>query len=314
MTEFGIVLGGFGQGVFPAPRMVEFARQVEEWGFDSLWYRDHLLWHSPVFEPLTMLGAFAAVTQRVKLGTSVILLPIRNAARVAQAIATLDHLTNGRAILGVGLGGEFTPEYAVSGVDRKERGGRANEALEVIHRLWTEDNVTFHGKYFAFERATLAPKPIQVDTGGRPPIWVGGRAEGALRRAGRYADSYFAYFMTPRQFGESLTKVKDYAALAGRPADAVFGSIVFYYHLATTREAAKEQAVAYLNAEYRMSFDELADRFVALGSPADCAELIAQFQAAGSRHFVLAPACSVKAIPDQVQRFLEEVRPLVPVP
>ena len=119
---------------------------------------------------------------------------------------------------------------------------------------------------------------------------------------------------SPRHFGESLAKVRDYAGQAGRPAEAVFGSIVFYYHLAPTREAAKERAVAYLNAEYRMAFDDLADRFVALGSPADCAELIAQFQAAGSRHFVLAPACPVEVIPDQVQRFLEEVRPLLSVP
>lgn len=305
-VEFGVVLGGFGLGVLSAPRLVELARQIEAWGLDSVWYRDHLLWHSPVFEPLTMLGAFASATTRIRLGTSVLLLPIRNAVRTAQAIATLDHLSEGRAILGAGLGGEFGPEFVASGVDRRQRGARADEALDVIQHLWTEDSVTYSGRYYSFEGAMLAPKPVQKP---RPPVWVGGRAEGALRRAGRYADSYFAYFMTPRRFGESLAKARDYAAEAGRDPGALAGSLVFYYHLAGSRESARVRAVEYLNAEYRMPFDDLSERFCALGSPEACLDLIESFRESGCHHFVLAPACHPAAFADQVQHFVEAVLP-----
>ena len=110
-VTFGTTLGGFGAGLVSGPTLCNWAEEIEQLGFDILFYRDHVLWHSPVLDPFTMLGAFAARTTTIKLGTGVLLLPLRNPTLVAKMIGTLDWLSNGRAILGVGVGGEFQKEY-----------------------------------------------------------------------------------------------------------------------------------------------------------------------------------------------------------
>ena len=198
---FGTTLGSFGAGLVSGPVLCDWAEEIERLGFDVLLYRDHVLWHSPVLDPFTALGAFAARTTRIRLGTGVLLLPLRNPTLVAKAIATLDHFSDGRALLGVGLGGEFQPEYAACGIPLRERGRRANEALEAITALWTGTPASFSGRFFQLDGAVMQPQPLQQP---RPPIWVGGRSDAALARAGRYGDSWFAYFVTPGAVSDQL--------------------------------------------------------------------------------------------------------------
>ena len=141
-VTFGTTLGGFGAGLVSGPTLCDWAEEIEQLGFDILFYRDHVLWHSPVLDPFTMLGAFAARTTTIKLGTGVLLLPLRNPTLVAKMIGTLDWLSNGRAILGVGVGGEFQKEYEACGISLRERGRRAIEGLQVIKALWTDSSAT----------------------------------------------------------------------------------------------------------------------------------------------------------------------------
>ena len=212
-----------------------------------LLYRDHVLWHSPVLDPFTALGAFAARTRRIRLGTGVLLLPLRNPSLVAKAIATLDHFSNGRALLGVGLGGEFQPEYAACGIPLRERGRRANEALEAITALWTRTPAGFSGRFFQLDGAVMQPQPLQQP---HPPIWVGGRSEAALARAGRYGDSWFAYFVTPERFRTSFDIASAHWHKRDTPKTSFSGGIVLYFCLAPSYEQAKHEAIRYLSTEY----------------------------------------------------------------
>src|SRR5687767_1594160 len=119
--ELGVSLGSFGNGVVAAPALLDWAEEIERLGFDTIWYRDHVVWHSPVLEPFTVLGGMAARTSRVRLGPGVLLLPLRPPAVLAKAVATLDALSSGRVVLGVGVGGEFAKEFEACGVPRAER-------------------------------------------------------------------------------------------------------------------------------------------------------------------------------------------------
>ena len=170
-----------------------YARRVEELGFDSIWVTENISSGAPALECFTALSFMAAHTSKLMLGPSVMLLPVRNPILVAQTVASLDILSGGRAVLGVGVG-EVTPDLAAHGVDFRERASRSNEALEIIKRLWTEDSVTFHGKHFDMDDYQLIPRPVQKP---HPRIHVGGGAATVVRRAGRFADSLIPVSKTP---------------------------------------------------------------------------------------------------------------------
>ena len=305
--SFGASLGSFGGGTVPVPGLLDWAEELEGLGFDVIWVRDHVLWHSPVLDPLVTLGALAARTRRVALGPGVLLLPLRPPAVVAKALATLDQLSAGRAVLGVGVGGEFPKEYEACGVPLGERGWRADEALGAIRALWTEEVAGFEGQFVRFSGATLEFRPVQRP---HPPIWVGGRSQPALVRAGRLGDGWLAYFVTPEGFGRRLARARAHwePRGEGRPFGA---GIVLYATVASTREEARSAARWYLEREYRQPFDELVDRYCALGPPAECAATIASFIEAGARHITVIPAGPIDGYMAQMRRIAAEVLPLV---
>ena len=175
----------FGVSLWPLP--LEQAERVEELGFDSLWTSEHMLFYVPIFDTVTVLAAWAARTKRLLLGTAVMLLPLRHPTVTAKEVASLDIISNGRIILGVGVGGEFAREFVACGVPLNERGPRTNEAIQVMRRLWNESHVNHEGRFFRLEDATMEPKPVQRPG---PPIWIAGRSEAAMRRAALLGDGY----------------------------------------------------------------------------------------------------------------------------
>ena len=177
------------------------ARRCEELGFDSLWAGDHIAFRVPILESLSLLSFLAGATERVLLGTSVYLLPLRRPAIAAKSVATLDVLSGGRAILGVGVGGEFPPEFDACGVPRAERGSRTDEGIEILRRLWSEDAVEHRGRHFSFGPVTMDPKPVQA---GGPPIWIGGRRPPAFRRAGHLGDGYISHMCSAEQYATNM--------------------------------------------------------------------------------------------------------------
>ena len=162
---------------------------------------------------MTLLACAAAVTGRIRLGTSVLLFVMRNPALVAKTISTIDYLSGGRVTLGISLGGRDN-EYEPMGVDVKRRVGRFTEGLEVMRRLWTESSVTHHGRFFNLDNVNVSPKPVQ-----KPgiPVILGGSAEGGFQRAGELADGWGAGGGgNAGGFGQGWGKGQGYARAGGR--------------------------------------------------------------------------------------------------
>jgi probable F420-dependent oxidoreductase len=303
---FGTILGSFGMELVPGPTLLDWGQEIERLGFDVLFFRDHVLWHSAVLDPFTVLGALAARTSRVRLGPGVLLLPLRNPVLVAKAVASLDFISGGRAILGVGIGGEFPKEFEACGVPVGERGRRADEGIEAIRTLWTCSPATYKGQFVRFEDVVMEPPPAQAP---HPPIWVGGRSDAALRRAGRFGDGWFAYFVTPPQFREGLDKIARHLEARERSPSNFDAGLVIYFHVAPDREEAGRHTARYLSAEYRQSFAHLVERYCAIGPVAECAATIARFLEAGARHITLIPACPPEMAMEQLRRIATEVLP-----
>src|SRR5437868_6868644 len=158
---------------------------VDHGGYDSLWVGDHISFALPIFDPLLQLAQAAVVSRRLQLGTCVYLLPLRHPTAAAKQVSTIDHLTEGRFIFGVGVGGEFPKEFEACGVPVAERGARLTESMAVLRALWSGEPTSHAGRFFRFDGVTMRPPPRQP---GGPPIWCGGRSDAALRRAGRLAE------------------------------------------------------------------------------------------------------------------------------
>ena len=281
---------------------------AERFGYSTISLGDHLAFSTPILDPLVQLAAAAALTDTVGFLTGVYLLPLRHPAPVAKQVATLDHMAAGRLVFGVGVGGEFAGDYDVAGVPIAERGARLTESIEVLRKLWSGEEVSHAGRFFAFGPVRMQPPPFQP---GGPPIWCGGRSDAALRRAARQGDGWVSYVVTPEQFRAGMAKIAGFAAEAGRRF-ARFGSgHLLFARLGPTREEALEHAARHLSVRYAMDFRKAAARYCALGRPADVAESVAAFHAAGARTIVLDMIGEPEERDAQLQRFAEEVMPLV---
>jgi probable F420-dependent oxidoreductase len=275
----GIVLSGADRAAARSQ-----AQRAESLGFDSLWVGDHIAFHVPIPDSLAMLAFAAGVTERITLGTSVYLLPLRHPTLIAKTTATVDLLSGGRLVLGVGVGGEYPPEFAAVGVPVAERGARAEEAIGVVRRLWTEDGVAHAGKHFQFGAVTVAPKPMQV-----PPIWVGGRAPAAIRRAGRLGDGYISHMCDAERYRDNMDLIEATAREAGRREVAFTPASFLFTFLEDRFEDAEKKAAGLLGRIYRRDFSDAAKRYCLLGRPEDCLEQLHAFARSGARHFILAP-------------------------
>jgi probable F420-dependent oxidoreductase len=201
-----------------------FAEAIERHGFDSLWLSERI--SGPAPDPLLGLTFAAARTSRIKLGTSVQVLPGRSPARLAKAWATLDVLSGGRALPAFGLGIAQPVEQQAFGVERSERAPIFDEALPLMRRLWEEDAVDHDGPHFHYSGMTVLPKPTK-----RLDVWLGGKAPSELRRVGKLADGWLASFSSPEDCKAGRDAIEQAAAAAGRTVDDDhYGAMVFYTH------------------------------------------------------------------------------------
>ena len=217
-VEFPSIAYRWGDDAVPA-----LARAAEDSGYDEIDMFDHVTMghpiegrpqgpyptNMPLLEAFVTLGAIAAVTRRVGVGTEVLVLPQRQPTLVAKQVATLDILSGGRVRLGAGVGWQAS-EYESLGVPFQERGRRMDECLQLLRLYWTEPSITFHGRYYHVEAMGMDPKPVQP---GGPPIWLGGGAEAALQRIGRLGDGWLA------GGGERPESVRDKLAVIHRTAE-----------------------------------------------------------------------------------------------
>jgi len=208
LDMIGVSLSGsFPQGTPAVAEMIDNARRVERLGYDAIWSGDHIIMHNPIMDVMTVLATYAAVTERVKIGTAVYLVPLRHPVATAKQVASLDLLSQGRFIFGVGVGGEIVREFNAVNVSVTERGRRTDEGLEIITRVLSEKNVTFEGKHFHLQDVTLEPQPQQKPY---PPIWIGGRSPRSLRRALELADGWDPFGFTWEQLRSLLNRARDW--------------------------------------------------------------------------------------------------------
>jgi len=206
--------------VNPAPltkpeNVVNFAKKCEAMGCHSMWTIDRIVYDN--LEPLTVLAAAAGATQKIRLGTSVMLANLRHPSHVAKIISTLDFISNGRLTVGLGFGSRENDYKAVE-IPFEHRGSRAVEQVQLMKRLWTEDNVTHKGRFYNVENLTVGPKPIQKP---HPPIWTGGGTEVALKRAGTWADGFICGSSAIPDFPATWEKISGYAKAAGRDPNKI---------------------------------------------------------------------------------------------
>lgn len=281
---------------------------LEEIGFQSLWAGDHIAFTSPILDPMLGLAQAAALSDTLKIGTAVFLLPLRSAAGAAKLGATLDHLSEGRFIFGIGAGGEFPREFDACGVSTTERGARLTEGIEVMRKLWSGEPVSHHGKVWRFEDVHMQPAPV---TPGGPPIWCGGRSDAALRRAGALADGWMSYVVTPEQFADGLEKIDAARTEAGRAADPFGTAHLLFARMDDSYDKAWDDATDLLSVRYAMDFRKPARRYCALGDPEAIASTLRRFHDAGVRHFILDMLGTPDEREAQLRRFATDVRPLI---
>ena len=284
------------------------AELIDHLGYDSLWFGDHLSFPLPVLDPLVQLAQAATFSSRLVFGTCVYLLPLRHPGPAAKQLATLDHLSGGRMILGVGVGGEFKTDFQAAGIDPSERGARLSEGIGVMRQLWRGEPVSHDGSYYSFPELTMSPPARQP---GGPPIWCGGRSPAALRRAGEMCDGWLSYVVTPEMYGQALDRIQDAAAAGGAPERPFGTGHLLFARVDDTYENALDEAAQTLSARYAMDFREPAKKYSALGSPQDVAERLIEYHAAGLRHVVLDFLGPYEDHDQQISRFAEEVLPLV---
>lgn len=282
-----------------------FAEQAEALGYDSLWSTDHISFENPILEGIVALSAFAGCTRRISLGTGILLLPLRHPSLVAKQVASLDYLCGGRAILGIGVGGEGAKDYEAVQVPLAERDARADEGVEALRALWAGGPASFSGRFFRFEGIRIEPQPLQP---GGPPIVVGGRSQAALRRAGLRGDGWLAYMASTERFARDMATVREYAAEVGRDPERLFHGLMLPTHVSDNGERAREQVLAHLAKRYGRPFEaHHVDRCCLAGTPVQIAARLREYAAAGVRHVVLNLAGPAERLLEEARILAEEV-------
>jgi probable F420-dependent oxidoreductase len=301
--EFGVHLPHLGRAI-DGPTLKRFAGRIDALGYHSGWVSDHIAWPReitskypysddgafpapagvPWLDPLGTLLYVAACTEQIRLGTTVLILGYRPPVQTAKLIATLDNLSGGRTILGVGVGW-MREEFEVLGMPFDHRGARADEQLEVFEALFTQPEPAYEGKYYRFPAVGFQPRPVQE----RVPIWVGGGTEAALRRCVRYGDVLHIAFTPLAEIRDLVARTAALATEAGRDPATIGYSVRVYLDFDGTMDPAKSAA----------------------GSPERMLETIGVFRDAGISHILLDPVArgGVEGRLEAVERFAAEVMP-----
>ncbi|MGH8067924.1 MAG: LLM class flavin-dependent oxidoreductase [Candidatus Entotheonellia bacterium] len=273
----------------PDPLDMRVVRQVAQradvLGFRDLWVTENTLDHVFCFDPMVVLTYAAALTTSIRLGVSVVVLPVHNPIHVAHQVASLDYVSNGRAILGVGLGRD--PHYTEFQVPRERRVRRFREGVELIKALWTESQVSYQGEIFQLTDGTMAPKPVQKP---HPPIWLGGTHPDALRRAATIANGWMGSGgSSTASFSRSVPLVRAALEEAGRdPATFPISKRVFL-SVHERPDVARAEVHRWFSVVYRNP--DGTDASGIHGTPEQVRERLEALVAMGANHLLLNPVC-----------------------
>jgi probable F420-dependent oxidoreductase len=300
--------------VFPDHRvdtgLIKASLQLaDESRFQSVWTQDQVIGDAPLMECMSLLAYAAACTTRVRLGVSVIVFPVRNPVQLAKSVSTLDHLSNGRITLGIGLGPPAVAEnfYRSFGTRYSERVRRFNEGVAVMRALWTEPRATLDGEFWQLHNTAMEPKPLQKP---HPPLIFGGQHANALRRAALLSNGYMgAGPTTTREFAAHVALLRQFMTEAGRAADDVPLSKRVYLHVDDDAAKAKQVLDRFFALRYpwmiKANPNFVADICV-WGPPEQVVQGLRNVAAAGAQLIVLNP---IQDFVPQLERLAAEVLP-----
>ena len=269
---------------------------------DSIWQSDRIVSREPHLECMSVMAALAGATRRIKFGMNVASVALRDPLLLAKQCATIDVLSGGRLLPAFGVGSPRAAEWKVTGREAKGAGAMAEEGMQIISRLWKEENVTFHGGHFHLEGATISPRPVQKEL----PLWVGGSSEAALRRTARIGTGWQAGGETPQELGPIVARIKALTAECGRSIDADhYGAGIAFRFGNWEEDIVARQAAAYQKRtarDPRLAF--------AVGDARVLVERIRGYIDAGICKFILRPMGRDDAdFLDQSKRVIAEVMP-----
>jgi probable F420-dependent oxidoreductase len=260
---------------------------LERLGFDSLWCGGHVASPNGTPEAMMQLARLSALTERVTVGTAILTLPLYQPAVIAKQIADLDCDTGGRLLLGIGVGGEYAQEFRACEVSLEGRGTRTDEAVAVLRRLWTAEEVTHAGRHFSLDRVRITPAPVQP---GGPPIIVAGRRKAAMSRAALLGDGWMPYLYSAKRYADSVGTVLDLATAAGRDLSQFHWMAYVFINVDRNSARARADTVAFLGGNYKQEFDNMVDRVAVAGTSDEVVGKLQAFVDAGARHLIFAPA------------------------
>lgn len=302
--KFGVMNSHFAD---PA-KALELAVRAELAGYDSFWNTDFALGTHP--DSMSLLAAASQRTQRIALGPAVMVLPYRHPVALAKSAATVDALSKGRLILGLGVGSNQR-EFEALGLDIHRRGRMADEKLALLRRLLSGESVTHQGEFHRLEDVSVGPRSVRRP---HPPLWLGplwrdGLVEATLRRTGRLGDGFIPSSVPAPRYAEAREKVRAYAQQAGRDPDAIEFAAILWFCLDDDRERAWKTLEAESN---RWNSDRPTIRGQAnvSGHAEDCVEAIREYMAAGATHLALNAAVPPERAMEQYEQFAREVLPL----
>jgi len=275
---------GLGLLDFPFSDARTFWRWVdlcEEGGVDSLWQTDRLVSKKPILECMSVMAALAGATKRIKFGMNVASLGLRDPLLLAKQCATIDMLSEGRLLPAFGIGSSRAPDWQAMGIETKARGIKANEALEIITRLWREETVDFEGRFFHYRGASISPKPAQK----KLPVWLGGSSDAAIRRTARFGTGWQAAFEAPALVAPIVAAIKEAARAEGRPIDEDHFGAGFDFHFGSWDAPAVQEKAADYSARFKLKPEDA----LVVGDAADMMARIEEYHTAGIHKFILRP-------------------------
>lgn len=298
---------GLGLGIsrFPFQAGAEYWRWVEQCelgGVDSIWQTDRLVSKEPMLECFATMAALAGATEKIRFGMNVASIALRDPLIVAKQCATIDLLSDGRLLPAFGLGSALSQDYSATGTPTRRRGKKANEALELVHRLWYEDDVDFEGEFFQYKGASISPKPKNS----KIPLWIGGSSEVAMRRTAKYGTGWIGGLDSPEQAEVMVKGIKLALLKTGRQIDEDHYGATFSFRFGSPSDASAKQTADGLKA--RLKKDPA--RFMVVGGAAEIIQRINEFLDAGCSKFVMLPmANSAQEMQHQTRLFIEEILP-----
>jgi probable F420-dependent oxidoreductase len=317
--------------------MVRAATEAESLGFDSIFVHDHVVWSTAMhrhhissgahealgddqtadfYESLTTMAYLAALTERVQIGVACLVMPTRNPIYAAKQLATLDHLSGGRILAGVGLGSKASlesDEFAVFGVPFNKRGRITDEYIEAMKAIWEQPLASYEGEHISFKDAEIFPKPLQKPG---PPLWVGGWTDHAARRTGRLGDAWVPGWLSPSEMARGAEIVRQTATEHGRDAQGITIAVEKLTVISRDRDEAMARAIPTVQTSsktYERDVDQIQfalDRHI-FGSVDDVKRRVGEFVEAGVTHFELKLIYpTMDELSRQMELWAEEIFPL----